>query len=1102
MLAERPAAVSKRQSFSMKRDAAWHVMPSDELSDAEESRLYTACHWPFYVWKRMTHANQMALSRLTDSTAAGLARMRCFRRWSVDAAIFAKERAFGRRLRARHQQLWMQLFVDRLGQLAASRSKYAALQRSGTFVSMRARAVCSAPWRALQAYALCRALVRRRSLGEMMIRREAKVPPLPVPPEWRVHPIVGAMVERYHVKDVHTRRVNRHCRQRLSPLLLELLALNVQLSRRKRYCALRGYALVYYRCLTQWVAYVLLGIRKDEDAKAAAEAEARASLASAAAGASASGGESDSAAEEEATARMSMLEKSRERPRRRPDSAGGLLTAQRAREKASKAEEKRQQTTLTATLTEGERKALAVAKRAEAAAKAEARKLRARQAPETAPEASAAAATSAGGAAAAPGGSSLASTPPPPPPAQPLEGDAEDEDEEEAEESFRRPRRPYTPEEEAADNEAAADVRSQLPARPPRTHGAALQRRYQYPAQQEDATAAMLAAEAQRADEGGEDGADDEEAPEEGAAAGNAPETALMSTGTLHEAKVLVEEAAEAAAAAAAALPPAEPTTLDGHVAAWIERHERKLAVQRLNARPATPLDDDAVALPAREAHEAYSLACRHRKGRLTAILDSVRHKGSRLERRGEQRAKRFEHQRELRANVDARSAELLHDASARVQGALTLTTDELAVRLAAKAETLVSFLLHAWALFDVAWSRQVVVECYDALKEPLRWKRAIALSNRWKLRRMVRIATRFLAIERSIPTYRRLRVQRAVLWGWLYATAAAIGAARPGFNAMLRRRRQLLLLFSRLLVAERSPRCPRCLFARWLEYTHLKVTRRSIVGSSRERRDARWLGRCFYAWRTGKGASTYDERVAVMLEQGAAYVPNPAEGLGGAPGSLVPMLRSYPPWAKVVYGGQRELAAATELDKWVTKILRPELHTEWVRRKNRWVRRRMLRLAAESVMRQLLLAARADLDARIKHEAELHFEASADPDAMPSPYLSSALQLREFELKALWTACLALAKALVHSERDEKPAWLEPLTKPFIAVGLARWMANGLSHGLPKVHAVDAAGEPLKQLSTLPKPGDGHKGQHYWKHHEWLLMQAKERQKAARHKL
>ena len=32
-----------------------------------------------------------------------------------------------------------------------------------------------------------------------------------------------------------------------------------------------------------------------------------------------------------------------------------------------------------------------------------------------------------------------------------------------------------------------------------------------------------------------------------------------------------------------------------------------------------------------------------------------------------------------------------------------------------------------------------------------------------------------------------------------------------------------------------------------------------------------------------------------------------------------------YPPWVRVVYGGRRELAAATELDRWVTKVL-PEL--------------------------------------------------------------------------------------------------------------------------------------------------------------------------------
>ena len=81
--------------------------------------------------------------------------------------------------------------------------------------------------------------------------------------------------------------------------------------------------------------------------------------------------------------------------------------------------------------------------------------------------------------------------------------------------------------------------------------------------------------------------------------------------------------------------------------------------------------------------------------------------------------------------------------------------------------------------------------------------------------------------------------------------------------------------------------------------------------------------------------------------------------------------------------------------------------------------------------------------------------QATSTADAMPSPYLSSALQLRAFECQAIWSACMSFARALVHSDREDKPLWVEPLTKPHIAVGLARWLANSLSHELPVLKVV-----------------------------------------------
>jgi hypothetical protein len=67
------------------------------------------------------------------------------------------------------------------------------------------------------------------------------------------------------------------------------------------------------------------------------------------------------------------------------------------------------------------------------------------------------------------------------------------------------------------------------------------------------------------------------------------------------------------------------------------------------------------------------------------------------------------------------------------------------------------------------------------------------------------------------------------------------------------------------------------------------------------------------------------------------------------------------------------------------------------------------------------------------------------------------------------------------------------------IAVGIGRWMANSLSYGLPRVHALDpATREPTNKLSRLSQPNDGPLAQKYWRHYDFLILQAKERSQAA----
>ena len=54
---------------------------------------------------------------------------------------------------------------------------------------------------------------------------------------------------------------------------------------------------------------------------------------------------------------------------------------------------------------------------------------------------------------------------------------------------------------------------------------------------------------------------------------------------------------------------------------------------------------------------------------------------------------------------------------------------------------------------------------CLQALMEPIRWKRAVHLSNRWRMKRWVRICRRFAALDYHMPTYYRLKVMHRCLF-------------------------------------------------------------------------------------------------------------------------------------------------------------------------------------------------------------------------------------------------------------------------------------------------------------------------------------------------
>jgi len=183
------------------------------------------------------------------------------------------------------------------------------------------------------------------------------------------------------------------------------------------------------------------------------------------------------------------------------------------------------------------------------------------------------------------------------------------------------------------------------------------------------------------------------------------------------------------------------------------------------------------------------------------------------------------------------------------------------------------------------------------------------------------------------------------VLWAWLYVTADSHMRMAPGLSIELKRRRFRLTLFSRLLKAERNEHCPRCLFARWLEYTQLSVAKREMVRCARNRHDARLLGRCFQAMHGGITASLASNASVTDTDEAVQDVEGERYG-----------------------GGMCELRWATELDRWATKVFRPETFASWLRRKHRWVKRRKRRLASESRMRVALLEVQTSLKERVRH--------------------------------------------------------------------------------------------------------------------------------------
>ena len=461
----------------------------------------------------------------------------------------------------------------------------------------------------------------------------------------------------------------------------------------------------------------------------------------------------------------------------------------------------------------------------------------------------------------------------------------------------------------------------------------------------------------------------------------------------------------------------------------------------------------------------------------------------------------RMQAQERLMNMLDEQSEASLAEEAKQNALRMQVATDGLELMLRGRIDKLCAVYERISNNYDRTYTWKLAAMCLNALKEPVKWRRAIKFQNKHRIRRWLRICVRLRVLDANIHKYRRLHVMRSCLFGWLYVTADSLARLTPGLGPELKRRRFRMTLFSRLLRAERNEKCPRCLFARWLEYTQHCVIKRNIVKCSRNRLDAKLMGRVFNALHGDVTASVEEGvKVGATEEIVGAAVEEAGGGGGGEEGEGAgdgdalahqedPGRIRYSRIGAVIetsgIGGDLELRWATELDRWVTKLARPETFSEWIRRKNRWVKRRMKRLAGESAMRVALLAYREEIIQRIKREADLHYEDQGKPGGTPSPYFTGAIQLREVELNSLWHACGAVAKAIYYTDKVDSPKFCEALRPVHIAVGVAKWMFNSLNHGLPKLGSMGINNVQLPTKEADPK---------YWEHFEWLIRQSERR--------
>ena len=550
-------------------------------------------------------------------------------------------------------------------------------------------------------------------------------------------------------------------------------------------------------------------------------------------------------------------------------------------------------------------------------------------------------------------------------------------------------------------------------------------------------------------------------APSVAAAPGHSsPDLGLDATATEAadetEVAVAAAAAAEAAAAKAAAAPPRATTVVDIRVKMKLEIRRmrmRHLALRRSGgggSGTSSPLLGGAAALADSENLDEEIVRMHHLDlqflpgeqrtseytQRLAAKLAAMRSEfrlvsehGERIHRNVVAQRKRREHEAKLLSTLEAEEDSALDGEQGRTAALLSKGTTTLESLLADRVAYLVKTYRKVAAEHALEYTWSVARKCMTALKEPLRWKRAVSIRNKWRLRRWLRICTRLIHIDRSIHRYHKVRTLRKSFLGWLYLTGDTIARMSPGLAPKLNLRRERVTLFARLLEAGKPDACPRCVFARWLEWTHLKVARRALVTCSRQRADSLLVRKVFDALHSvaagkGEGAAVSSSGVGT---RGVGGGESGGESGGAGDGEAESLARLYD-----------ERRWSCELERWVARVLRPETHSGWQRRKSLWLRRRALRLAREETFRLTLLGGFEMVKQRIAHEAELHFDDEArkveEEGKMPEAYLTGALDLREKELRNLWSSCAAGEKRWrTLPQHAHAPLTTLPSRKPFV---------------------------------------------------------------------